>query len=57
MPVLSRMVDTARQVLAYQLGTMASEAERGASPDIRIGFVGNLVRESRQSDSMMGDET
>jgi hypothetical protein len=44
-PVLSRMLDTARQVLSFQHGTQASEAERGKSPDIRVGFVGSMIRE------------
>ena len=39
------MLDTARQVLSFQHGAQASEAERGKSPDIRVGFVGSIIRE------------
>ena len=47
-PVLSHMLDTARQILSSASTAPSSDTERASVPDIRVGFVGTITRKSFQ---------
>jgi hypothetical protein len=42
-PLLSHMLDTARQFLS-NLPSMSGDTERAKRPELRVGFVGPLMR-------------